>query len=240
MNTGYNNIKWKDPRLGRYIPANFDHVEKHPFMLDAVTKPVPVTVGINWYSDFDKPVKDKQGMWWVGKDKNNLGTLRGGHCICMPHNDSDTVNWYKYYDQGSQGACVGYGSSRMMTLLNRTMYQPRWLWDEAKKIDEWEETNPGDNNGTSVKAAMDVLRVQGHKLRGKENIVLDAGISANRWATNVDDLFSVLQNKNYKQRGAIPFHNSWGNSYPRKVWMPCETWQLLMDQQGEFTMVTDK
>jgi hypothetical protein len=99
--------------------------------------------------------------------------------------------WHWTWDQGSEGACVGYGSSMMMSLLNARRYDPRWLWDQAKLIDDWPETNPGDNNGTSVRAACDVLRTQGHVrvLAGKPRPVSSAdGIAANRWATTVDEI----------------------------------------------------
>lgn len=230
-----------DPRLGRRIPSNFNHVEKYP--LTAATLPkkaAPVVAGVNWYTGFDSPKKDKDGKWWVGKDSKNIGGIRGGHCVCLPHADSEPSSWYTYYNQGSEGACVGFGSSRVMSLLNRKMYEPRWLWNEAKKIDEWDDTNPGDNEGTSVRAAMDVLRLQGHVRKGKTMAELKEGIEANRWATTVDQLFEVLQNEQYKKLGAIPFFNSWGKDYPRKVWMPCETWDRLMKEYGEMTMITDR
>ncbi len=150
--------------------------------------------------------------------------------------------WYIYYDQLSEGKCVGEGTCRTMSHLNRKRYDPTWVWNEAKKIDEWEETNPGDDNGTSVRAAMDVIRTQGLKLARSEYSLdksLPEGISANRWTVNVDELLEFLDNAEYKERGAIPFHNSWGKDYPKKVWMPCETWQRLMGENGEFTMITD-
>lgn len=236
MNTGYNRIV--DPRLARYKPKDFEHVDKYPLTrrMLAVIPPTPVTVGVNWYSAFDTPVKDKDGKWWI---KGALGTIRGGHCVCMPHVDNEPWSWYTYYDQGWEGACVGFGSSRMMSILNRKQYDARWLWNRAKEIDEWPETNPGDNEGTSVRAAMDILRTIGHKPK-RGAIGPAEGISANRWATNIDDLFSVLQNDTYKKLGAIPFFNSWGADYPRKVWVSCEIWDRLMKEDGEFTMITDK
>jgi hypothetical protein len=237
--------------LGRLIPKDFDHVEKHPLRAATIATlpPVPVAVGVNWYSAFDNPTKDKNGKWWIKGP--NLGTIRGGHCVCMPHVDNDPYTYWAFYDQGQEGACVGFGSSRMMGLLNRKKYNARWLWDMAKSIDEWSDTNPGDDEGTSVRAAMDVLRKIGHVkwtsymegMNYKQRDVLTAqagdGIAANKWATNVDDLFSVLQNDSYRKLGAIPFYNSWGKDYPRKVWVPCEIWDRLLKEDGEFTMVTD-
>ncbi len=99
------------------------------------------------------------------------------------------------YNQMREGACVGFASSWMMSILNRRLYNPRWLWNEAKKIDEWPETNPGDNQGTSVRAAMDVLRAQGHVrvVRGRESPPdLADGILENRWATTVDEIRTAI------------------------------------------------
>jgi hypothetical protein len=251
MNTGY--IKISDPRLKRYVPKDFEHVEKHPLTkrnIETITKPAPVSVGVNWYSLFDNPVKQSNGQWWI--KGTNLGYIRGGHCVCMPHVDDEPYTWYTFYNQGMEGACVGFGTSRMMSILNRKKYNARWAWDMAKSIDEWNDTNPGDDEGTSVRAAMDIYRLRGHvpwassmtnltwQQRDALTPISAEGIISNKWATNIDDLFSVLQNETYKKVGAIPFFNSWGKAYPRKVWVPCETWDRLLREDGEFTMVLDK
>jgi hypothetical protein len=103
--------------------------------------------------------------------------------------------WREFYDQGREGACVGFSSSEMMTYLNRRRFDARWLWNEAKKIDPWPDTNPGDDNGTSVSAAMDVLRAQGHvyiKHGVDQTVNPQWGIAENRWATTVDDLRTCI------------------------------------------------
>jgi hypothetical protein len=227
--------------LGRRVPKDFDHVAKYPLRLATMPRvPAPIASGINWYDDFDHPIQDKDGKYWIGKNPNKLGSIRGGHCVCIPHLTSrDLPSWYKFYDQGEEGACVGFGSSRMMSLLNRKQFDPWWLWNQAKIVDEWPDTNPGDDNGTSVRAAMDILRLKGHVLKGKTVPSAKEGILENRWATNIDDAFTVLQNDAYKKLGALPFLNSWGSYYPHIVWMPCETWDRLMKEDGEFTMITD-
>jgi hypothetical protein len=83
----------------------------------------------------------------------------------------------------------------MMSILNRRYYDARWLWNEAKEIDEFPDTNPGDNNGTSVRAAMDVLRTLGHVRIYHGNDMPAApeeGILENRWATNVDEIRTCI------------------------------------------------
>lgn len=111
--------------------------------------------------------------------------------------------WHWEWDQGQEGACVGYGVSMMMSILNEAQaraakltpssrrYDPRWLWNEAKKIDEFQDTNPGDDNGTTVRAGCDVLRTEGHVrvIKNVDQAVnLTEGIKTNRWATTVDEI----------------------------------------------------
>ena len=80
-------------------------------------------------------------------------------------------------------------------------YNPIYLWNEAKRIDEWSDTNPGDDNGTSVRAAYNVLRLYGAtrvtsmKLEndipvpyGEKPVSLAEGVATNRWATTVDQI----------------------------------------------------
>lgn len=99
--------------------------------------------------------------------------------------------WREFYDQGREGACVGFAASQLMSLMNRRRYDARWLWDRAKERDDWPDTNPGDDNGTSVRAAMEVLLLTGHcpVARGR-TLPADTreGISVFRWAQSVDEV----------------------------------------------------
>jgi len=229
-------------QLGRRTPSDWKHVDKYPISAlrtEEIPKKVPVTIGVNWYTDFDKPVK-KSGYWWIGLDSKNLGTLRGGHCVALkPPSLVDPVSWWIYYNQVKEGKCVGEGCSRMMSLLNRKRYDPTWLWNEAKMIDEWADTNPGDNNGTSVRAACDVLRDQGHRrVIGSTTspAAVQEGISANRWAATVEEVTTAL-GTNYQ---FVTILNSWGENYPHYVRMPLETLGRLLNEYGEMTIVTDR
>lgn len=253
--------------LGRRTPSDWKHYDKFPLTAATIpSSPTPVVIGVNWYSNFDNPVQ-KNGRWWVGLDSHNLGQVRGGHCVCLEPGDQinpttkkvikrlqDTSAWYSFYNQGAEGACVGFGSSRMMSLLNRKQYFARWLWDLAKLTDEWSDTVPGDDNGTSVRAACEVLRVQGHvpwkasydplntdwQNRDKLSAVAYEGISAYRWAGTVDQVRSVLQSPSNDRVGAVRVLNSWGTDYPQRVWMPYETLQRIIDESGEAGLVTDR
>jgi hypothetical protein len=154
--------------LGRRPPTDFTHVERYPLTAaPTLLKPTPVVIGVNWYAAFDDPQQDSSGRYWIARGYRpggSLGRIRGGHCVCLkPKGVNDSVRRQVFYDQGVQGSCVGFGISRMMTILNGgKLYLARWLWDKAKAQDEWAETNPGDDEGTSVRAGLDVLRTQGH------------------------------------------------------------------------------
>lgn len=240
--------------LGRRKPLDFEHVEKYPLSaLPASEQPrcVPVVLGVDWYTNFDSPVKDGD-KFWIGK--GSLGSIRGGHCVCVKSRQVEAATWWTFYDQGAEGACVGFGTSRMLSLLNRKRYEARWLWDRAKERDDWTDTNPGDDNGTSVRAALEVLAGVGHvpwkasfsqddmnvESRRGRLPVLNEGISAFRWATTVDEVLSAIQLPTARRLGAVPILNSWGHDYPHVVWMQGETLQKLIDADGEVGIVTDR
>lgn len=109
----------------------------------------------------------------------------------------------RLYDQGSEGACVGFAWSWALSILNtaaapdgrRTVpyYDARWLYQSAQAVDEWGDTPP--ESGTSVRAAADVLRDRGpvRFYRGRTiGPVWNDGISVNRWATSVDEIRSAI------------------------------------------------
>lgn len=164
-----------DRRLGRLIPDDFEHVEK-------------------W------PMRAAEATFTVNK------------LLKLP-------NWHWYHNQGYEGSCVGHAVAmeRATTNTNQNIlakilglktrwYDPIDVWNEAKKIDQWSDTNPGDDNGTSVRAGYDVARNLGLR-RVKEMFLggdgvprpidpqprsLSEGISANRWATSVDQMRTAI------------------------------------------------
>jgi hypothetical protein len=249
----------ESPRLARFIPDDWRHVEKYPLRaLPEEKRPrkVPVVIGVNWYSEFDAPELDgASGEHFVAKGgASALTRIRGGHCVCLePGESDDTEARWEFYDQGAEGACVGFGWSRCMTMLNEgNRYTARWLWDRAKETDEWSETNPGDDNGTSVRAAAEMLISAGHVVWQDDHADDDAseratyaadvgeGLKAFRWAESVDEVHAVLDNPRADELGAVPFLNSWGRDYPRRVWMPDEVLAVLMKQEGEVAVPTDR
>lgn len=203
--------------------------------------------GVNWYEAFDRPEKGSDGRWWIGRGpspgpfERNLGRVRGGHAIASPSdNDRDRVEWQVFYDQGFEGACVGFSVCRALTFLNRKRYDGRELYKEAQKHDEW----PGESySGTSVRAGLDVARLRGPRLIRDGRPTLPSaidGIESFRWSNNVQDAIEVLGHPHGKKVGAIPWCNSWGKDYPRTVWVPGEVAQRLIDEDGEVAVPLDR
>jgi hypothetical protein len=204
----------------------------------APKRPAPVVIGVNWYVEFDSPEPDAQGHQWIARD-GRLSTVRGGHCVCLkPRGSDDPEAWWELYDQGVEGACVGFGCSRLTSILNRKTYDGFWLYRSAKKVDEW----PGeDYEGTSVRAGLDILRKIGHRVLENGQAAppaLSEGIRANRWARSIDDVLSVL---GYDGLDYVDILNSWGrNGYPHVTRMPATVLERLWKEDGEVGIVTDR
>lgn len=229
--------------LGRRPPSDWAHVDSYPLAEPrrmGVTTPTPIVIGVNWYEEFDHPTKTADGVhtaYWIARD-GRLTSVRGGHCVCLrPKSVEDATSWHEFYDQGAEGACVGFGISRMASLLNRKRYDARWLYHEAQKVDEW----PGeDYDGTSVRAGLDVLRTRGHRVMRSGKAMPESpaeGIAANRWITSIDDALAVLGTPG---RDYVDVLNSWGKSYPHVVRMPTTVLERLWREDGEMAVVTDR
>jgi hypothetical protein len=237
--------------FGRREPHNWRHVERYPLSALAEEerpKAVPVVIGINWYSSFQKSKlsKHSDGTVWI---RNISGAILGGHAVCIkPQKLSDPETWWRFYNQGSEGACVGFACSRMMSLLNRGKYDAPWLYYQAQKIDYWPggsypgwEQDGSYYEGTAIQSACDVLRRQGHKTPTMDDPGLGHGIKTNRWAQTVDEILQVLASPKFEKAGGVPILNSWGDWYPHVVWMPLDVLDTLLYQQGgEAVVVTDR
>lgn len=128
-------------------------------------------------------------------------------------------SWHWTHDQGQNGACVGHGSAMERAIRQRyegkylkrlprytVRFDPWFIWDNAKKIDEWPDTNPGDDNGTSVRAGYDVLRdrgapriglqsegdYQGPYNHGDKPTDPTAKVDVNTWATTIDEMRACI------------------------------------------------
>jgi hypothetical protein len=118
------------------------------------------------------------------------------------------------YDQGSEGACVGFAWSWALSILNRRFYAARKLYLEAQFIDPWTDTPPEE--GTSIVSGAEVLRDQGHWrfARGITfPLALSEGIVDFRYGENSHELRLAIFN-NTPAVLAIP----WFDDFDRPEW----------------------
>jgi hypothetical protein len=240
--------------LGRLTPPDFDHVAASPLKALGAEAPtcVPVSLGIPWYTSFDSPVQLPDGSWHLPAANGNLGTVRGGHCVCLAPMGAvrtDEKAWWRFYNQGQEGACEGFGHSRAMTLLRRETFDAFWLYDQARRL---EGTYP-DGEGTTNKAVCEVLEQQGLctqtgavaervdtelPVQDADGVVEERlGISRFRWATTAEEVCNALGRPNAL---AVPLLNSWGESYPEVCWLPVDTLERLLHEEGEADVITEK
>lgn len=121
--------------------------------------------------------------------------------------------WHWSHDQGQEGSCVGHGAGMERAITNTSQnrllrvllpsrrYDTIDIWNQAKLVDGFPDTNPGDENGTTVRAAYDVLRDRGPSrvsamklvggkpvpVGGKDPLRSDGAV-VNRWATTTDEM----------------------------------------------------
>lgn len=251
----------EDSRLGRVPPVEWKHVDKYPMRaadIRALAMPLPICIGVNWYRNFyeDRLIERKNGTrteWWV--PEGDLGALLGGHALVLEpftgkHRDAathkDGNDWWGWHDQVSEGICVSEACARLMAMLNRRRYQPRPIYDHAQTIDYW----PGESyEGTSVDAGLATLRHLGAvpAKRGEQHFIgrgqvarpfqAAHGIVENRWATDESDVFRVLGDDS---RQYAVWLNSWGRSYPHRVYVPRSVIERLRAEDGEFGIVVDR
>jgi hypothetical protein len=223
-------------RLGWREPEKRDY--ETVYALDtfgALPGPAPVVIGVKWHTNFDRPVKDKDGSWWVGR--GDLGGVRGGHCVCLkPPTMTDLPGAWQHYNQGREGACVGFGVSRAATLFNKpTLFNGFSLYHAAQKRDPF----PGEAySGTSVEAGLNTLRLDGAwtvragVTRGPNKAF---GIRSFGWVKNGADVLKALGST----LDYVEFLNSWGMGYPNVVRMPVSVLDALLQQGGEAGVPVD-
>lgn len=118
------------------------------------------------------------------------------------------------YDQGVEGACVGFAWSWAMSILNKRFYAARKLYLEAQQVDEWSDTPPEE--GTSIVAAANVLMTQGHWrfARGVTfPLALFEGIQSFENAKDVDDVRHAIASGK-----PVVFSVPWFSKFDAPVW----------------------
>lgn len=125
--------------------------------------------------------------------------------------------WRTSHDQGHEGSCVGHAVAIERAMTNRAQlvalgkrvtvrYDPLDVWNRAKAIDEWDYTKPGDQHGTSVRAAYAAVAAEGLRpvrtmrldangnptVVGARELDVSAGVAAYRWASTVDEIRTAI------------------------------------------------
>lgn len=133
-----------------------------------------------------------------------------------PAKMSTLPSWHATHNQGFiEGSCVGHAVVMERAISNIAQnrllnvrpfvrrYDPITVWRLAKARDEWAETNPDDDDGTSANAAYSVLRELGPRRIDKMGMGADGrprarryrsehdpsqGVEQYRWALTVDEM----------------------------------------------------
>lgn len=236
--------------LGHVFAPDRDHIAKHPLLLDELTKPEPVALGINWYEAFDRPIQRADGSWHfpdVSKGEQ-LKSIRGGHCVCaVPLGGvallAQNPHWWPFYNQGPEGACDGFGHCKAQSFIRGGTYDGFWLYNAARKL---EGTFPS-SEGTTGRSVCQVLQTTGLRTQSapvaSHNEALDGpvslalGIKTYRWATTADEVCAALGRPGAQ---AIPISNNWGEGAPVVTWLPVPTLARLLAEEGEADIVTNR
>lgn len=144
-----------------------------------------------WWSNEDKAIIPGHGLGRKPSGLNLFPRLRtfSGTSIVVNRRLDLPYQYRAKYDQGAEGACVGFAWSWAMSILNRRFYAARKLYLETQLVDPWTDTPPLE--GTSVVSAAQVLQSQGHWrfTRGLTfPVAMLEGIIDFRSAATVDEL----------------------------------------------------
>ncbi len=248
----------QDPRLDRLPTGHTRHLERYPLTTATMPEqPRPVVIGINWYSNFDRPVTIKvRGRSYAAIGQGDLGRIRGGHAVCLkPWGVTDPLAWWRYYDQGTEGRCVEFAWLRALSLMNRKRYDitSRWHYWEMQRRDYWGGGSyPGASpqyEGTSVDAGAQVMHTLGAipaRARGAAVGVDEApglvrvqeGIGTYRWAPDWDTVRQVTHTPD--DMPGVVMLNSWSVDYPHYTILLDEAGERTHREDGEMCVVTDR
>jgi hypothetical protein len=192
------------PAFGRRRPTSFEHVEKYPYGVVAPATVAKVEVSLR-----------------------------------LPR-------WHRTHNQAQTQSCTGHGTAMERAITNARQgfllshifptkrYDPLDIWEHAKGLDEWADTNPGDNNGSSVNAAYAACRQFGLRPVRSMQVVADrpkpigekaadmqAGAQVTRWAKTIDEMRTAISN-----RQAVTIGTDWYSSMSTPIQIANGEWWL--------------
>lgn len=179
-------------------------------------------IQLPWYTNAEAPIQPGHGL---GRRHHTGGAnpffRMASHPVALmaaPFTVNKRLDLpYQYiakYDQGQEGACVGFAWSWAMSILNRRFYAARKLYLETQFHDPWSDTPPEE--GTSVVSAAQVLQDQGHWrfARGITfPLALIEGIRSFRSAQTIDELRMAIQ-----LEVPVVLGINWHSSFDSPVW----------------------
>ncbi len=248
----------EDPRLDRVPSGHTEHLDRYPLTVETLpAQRTAMVMGVNWYSNFDRPQPQRiRGRQYLVIGQGDLGRVRGGHAVCLPHwGVREPAAWWAYYDQGTEGRCVEFAWTRAMSLHNRERYDitSRHPYHAMQERDYWAGCylghGGGTYEGTSVDAGGQVMRALGpvpYQGKGK-TLTLEQGealtdpargIAAYRWSPDWQMTRTALSVPDWMP--GVPMLQNWGMSYPRRVILLDEAGDRIQREDGEFALITDR
>lgn len=164
--------------------------------------------------------------------------------------------WIATHNQGREGSCVGHSVALERAIANTLerradghprarwlRFDPIALWRAAKAIDEYPQTRPEDDNGTSVRAAYEITRLHGlYRVKAMELVgnvprpvgevpEIDgaAGVDRYAWAVDVDAMRAAIAAGVAISIG-VDWHVGFDTPLERKAGRSVEAW--IPERQG--------
>lgn len=235
---------------GRLVPVDFSHITASPLVASSLPNYKPVSLGINWYTDFDPEnlIHTSDGSYHFPEANRIKGTIRGGHCVCLapigfantPARIAFLERLWVFYNQLKEGACEGFGHSHAQSLDlflmegEAVLFDAFQLYDNARRIEGTYPTAEGATNKGAVDAMVQYglsPQVRVECAREEDDSPYIKPVTSVQWTKDAQEVCAALGRQNAE---AVPLLNSWGRQdYPLIVWCPVSTLARLLDEDGE-------
>lgn len=234
--------------LGRNTPSDFSHVVASPLDASALVTPRSVTIGVNWYTDFDpENLKLIDGSYHLPEATAIKGTIRGGHCVSLapmgfantPAKVAFLERLWVFYNQLKEGACEGFGHSHSqsvdlyLTEGKALTFDALQLYDNGRRVEGRFPTGEGACNKGIVEALLAYgisPQSRAECAREEDDSPYIKPVSTVKWTKDAQEVCAAL---NRPGAEAVPLLNSWGREYPMVVWCPVSTLARVLDEDGE-------
>ena len=255
----------KPKPLGRRAPTDWRHYEKFPLTAATTpTTPTPVAIGVNWYEDFDKPVQ-KGSRYWIGLNPKQLGK-RPRRALRLPRarrparrqrrdrppaaGQPELVGLLRpgprgrvrrlrllAHDEPAQPQALrrplAVGLGQVDRRVGRDQPRRRRGHERARRVRHPARARPRAVEGRPSRGAATSSATRRSPRPARASPSTGGPRPSTRSTTS-------SRARPTTRAGAVRILNSWGRGYPHRVWMPDETLQRLIDEDGEVALVTDR